>query len=453
MLDQDTITKTDTWLRERRIDDIECMVTDIAGIARGKSMPRIKFIEGLSSGELRVPESIFGLTINGDYAYSDALLETERDVILRPDLATLCTTPWQPEPTAAVICDTVYADDSLVGFSPRTVLKRVLDCYASDGLTPIVAPEFEFYLLNRNEDGVGSEPKPPVGLSGRKETAAAPYSIDSLDEFAPFFDEVYDACEAQHIDVDTLIHEAGTAQYEFNVNHGPALNVADQSFLFKRIIRQVAIRHGMYATFMATPYPDSFGSAMHVHQSVEDTEGRNIFAGPDGENTPVFLSHIAGLQKYLPAAMPLIAPYVNSYRRFALQLSAPTNTHWSRENRSVGLRVPSGPDANRRVENRVAGSDVNPYLAIAVSLACGYLGMRETLEPTPEFVGAAYETQDRALPRHFLESLKILRTCEPLREILGPAFVDIYVEAKEMEYESHSAVINPWDMRHLMLTV
>ncbi len=453
MDDAARIKELDLWLKQEKIDDIECMIADNAGIARGKSMPRVKFIEGLQDRGLRMPETVFGLTITGDYAINDYLSETERDVILKPDLDTVCMTPWQSEPTAAVICDAELEDGSPVEFSPRQVLKRVLKLYEDEGWNPIVAPEFEFYLLERQPD-VEASPVAAIGASGRRDSGSAPFSIDSLDEFSAYFDDVYDACEAQGINVDTLIHEAGPAQFEFNVFHGPALGVADQSFLFKRILRQVAIHHNMFATFMASPYPDSFGSAMHIHQSVESLKtGKNIFADAEGNNTPLFLSHIAGLQKYLQEAMPLIAPFVNSYRRFAMGLSAPTNTHWSRENRSVGLRVPSGTPESRRIENRVAGSDVNPYFAVAVSLACGYLGMKEGLTPSSEFRGSAYDVTSRALPRHFLDGIKIMRKSSALKDVLGEAFIETYLDAKEMEYDSYSSVLSPWETRYLLLTV
>jgi len=453
MVDAARVEELDLWLKQQKIDDIECMIADNAGIARGKSMPRIKFIEGLQNRGLRMPETVFGMTITGDYALNDFLSETERDVILVPDLDTVCMTPWQREPTATVICDAELEDGSPVEFSPRQVLKRVLKLYEDEGWNPIVAPEFEFYLIQRQEE-VEAAPLPPIGASGRRDVGSAPYSIDSLDEFEPYFDDVYDACAAQRINVDTLIHEAGPAQFEFNVFHGPALGVADQSFLFKRILRQVAIRHHMFATFMASPYPDSFGSAMHIHQSIESLEtGKNIFADANGENSELFLSHIAGLQTYLPTAMPLIAPFVNSYRRFAMGLSAPTNTHWSRENRSVGLRVPSGTPESRRIENRVAGSDVNPYFGIAVSLACGYLGMKEGLKPSAEFTGSAYDVTSRALPRHFLDSIKIMRKDSALKDVLGEGFVETYLDAKEMEYDSYSSVLSPWESKYLLLNV
>lgn len=453
MYDANRIEELDKWLKAENIDDIECMVADNAGIARGKSMPRTKFIDGLKTRGLRLPETVFGMTITGDYALNDYLSETERDVVLLPDLDTLCMTPWQPEPTAAVICDCELDNGDPVAFSPRQVLKRVLKLYEDEGWQPIVAPEFEFYLIDRQED-VESSPISPVGMSGRRDSGSAPYSIDSLDEFAPYFDDVYDACLAQRINVDELIHEAGPAQFEFNVVHGPALNVADQSFLFKRILRQIAIRHNMFATFMASPYPDTYGSAMHLHQSVVDLKtGKNIFSNEDGSHSKLFLSHIAGLQTYMHEAMPLIAPFVNSYRRFSLAWSAPTNTHWSRENRSVGLRVPGGAKESRRIENRVSGSDVNPYFAIAASLACGYLGMKAGLEPSPEFKGSAYEARGRSLPSHFLEGLKNMRNSTALKEILGEGFVETYLDAKEMEYDSYSSVLSPWETKYLLLTV
>lgn len=447
------IDEVSNWLKAENIGDIECMFADNAGTARGKSIPRSKFIESLKNRQIRVPETLFGMTITGDFALNDYMSETERDVILEPDLDTICLTPWQSEPTATVICDVMHENGDAVGFSPRQVLQRVLKLYEDEGWQPIVAPEFEFYLLDREAE-VNSVPTPPLGKSGRRDDGASPFSIDSLGEFAPYFTEVYAACKAQKIDVDTLIHEAGPSQFEFNVGHGPALKVADQAFLFKRILKQVAIHHNMFASFMASPYPDNYGSSMHIHQSVVSTEtGKNIFADAGGNDSCIFLNHIAGLQKYLPHAFPLIAPYVNSYRRFSSGLSAPANTHWGRDNRSLGLRVPAGPDAGRRIENRIAGSDVNPYFAIATSLACGYLGMKETLTPSPAFKDAAYDAYGQGLPRHFLDGVKNMRSCDALKEVLGAGFVETYLDAKEMEFENYASVLSPWETKYLLLTV
>jgi len=270
--------------------------------------------------------------------------------------------------------------------APRYVLRRVLDLYEGHGWEPVVAPELEFFLVDPNIDS-DYPLKPPVGRSGRPETGRQAYSIAAVNEFDPLFDDMYSFCDAQDIEIDTLIHESGAAQMEINLLHGYPMSLADQAFLFKRTAREAALRHKMYATFMAKPMAKEPGSAMHLHQSIVDTKTRkNIFSNADGSPSSLFFSHIAGLQKYLPGAMSLFAPNVNSYRRISRYSSAPINVHWGYDNRTAGLRVPmSGPEA-RRVENRVGGADANPYLAIAASLACGYLGMIEGLKarsPSP----------------------------------------------------------------------
>ena len=215
---------------------------------------------------------------------------------------------------------------------------------------------------------------------------------------------MYSFCEAQDIEIDTLIHESGAAQMEINLLHGYPMSLADQAFLFKRTAREAAMRHKMYATFMAKPMAKEPGSAMHLHQSIVDAKTRkNIFSNADGSpSRAVLLGHIAGLQKYLPGAMSLFAPNVNSYRRISRYSSAPINVHWGYDNRTAGLRVPMSGAEARRVENRVGGADANPYLAIAASLACGYLGMIEGLKPSEPIAGSAYDLAI-ALPRTLAE--------------------------------------------------
>jgi glutamine synthetase len=240
---------------------------------------------------------------------------------------------------------------------------------------------------------------------------------------------------------------------EINLLHGYPMSLADQAFLFKRTAREAALRHKMYATFMAKPMAKEPGSAMHLHQSIVDTRTRrNIFSNADGTPSPLFFGHIAGLQKYLPGAMSLFAPNVNSYRRISRYSSAPINVHWGYDNRTAGLRVPmSGPDA-RRVENRVGGADANPYLAIAASLACGYLGMVEGLKPSEPIAGSAYDLAI-ALPRTLAEALRLLRESKPLVDLFGDRFVLAYTAVKEAEYETFAQVISSWEREHLLLNV
>ena len=261
------------WLREHHVTEVECIIADINGIARGKILPAEKFIRSLDDDSLRLPESIFIQTVTGEYPEEDVIDPVDRDIRLRPDANSIRLVPWYPEPTAQVLADCFYHDGSPVEISSRHVLRRVLKLYADKGWEPVVAPELEFFLTKINEDP-DYPLVPPIGRSRRQETARQSFGIDAVNEFDPIFEDVYDWCEAQEIDVDTLTHEAGAAQMEINFNHGNALELADQAFLFKRTLRQAALKHGIYATFMAKPMAGEPGSSMHIHQSVLDRNAR-----------------------------------------------------------------------------------------------------------------------------------------------------------------------------------
>lgn len=441
------------WIKQHAITEVECLVPDMSGIPRGKILPAQKFLGSFTDRGLRIPESIFIQTISGDYPDDeDVTSPANGDVYLRPDASTIRLVPWYEEATAAVIADCVYADDEPVDISPRQVLRRVLKLYEERGWRPIVAPELEFYLVKTNTDP-DYPLEPPIGRSGRPETARQSYGVDAVNEFDPLFEDVYEYCEKQDIDIDTLTHEAGAAQMEINFNHADALDLADQVFLFKRTVRQTALRHKVYATFMAKPMQNEPGSAMHIHQSLVDrVTGENLFATPDGQDTELFLSHIAGLQKYLPAAMPLLAPNINSYRRLLRHSDAPINVQWGRDNRTTGLRVPLSGAPARRVENRLAGADANPYLAIAASLAAGYLGMVEHLEPNDPVEGSAYELA-HTLPRHLSDALYKLSRSRALKQVLGERFVAAFNAVKQAEYDAYLRVISSWEREFLLLNV
>ena len=438
------------WMQARGITEVECMVPDLTGVARGKIVPAKKFFREA----MRLPESIFIQTVTGDWPDDDDSLinPTQIDMELVPDANTVCLVPWAQEPTAQVIHNCFYRDGSSVDLSPRAVLRRVLKQFELQGWEPILAPEVEFYLVKQNVDS-DYPLEPPIGRSGRKETARRSYGIDAVNEFDPVFEEMYDFCEAMELDIDTLIHEEGAGQMEVNFLHGNPLDLADQVFLFKRTMREVALRHGIYATFMAKPMENEAGSAMHVHQSIIDAQTRkNIFSTEDGEPTELFFHYIGGLQKYLPAAMSLMAPNVNSYRRIAKFNAAPINVQWGYDNRTVGLRVPHSSPANRRVENRIIGADCNPYLAFAASLAAGYLGMVQKIKPTEPVSGSAYE-MPYELPRNLLDALALLRSNDALQHVLGERFVRAYTSVKEKEYETFFAVISSWERDFLLLNV
>ncbi|MBD9678548.1 glutamine synthetase [Pseudomonas sp. PDM18] len=449
-----TLDQLSSWLKERKITEVECMIADLTGIARGKIAPTAKF---LNEKGMRLPESVLLQTVTGDYVeddiYYDLLDPADIDMVCRPDENAVFLVPWAIEPTAMVIHDTYDKLGNPIELSPRNVLKRVLQLYADKGWRPIVAPEMEFYLTKRSDDP-DYPLQAPIGRSGRQETGRQSFSIDAANEFDPLFEDMYDWCELQGLDLDTLIHEEGTAQMEINFRHGDALDLADQIVVFKRTMREAALKHNVAATFMAKPMTGEPGSAMHLHQSIVDIKtGKNIFSNADGSMSELFLHHIGGLQKLIPEALPLFAPNVNSFRRFLPDTSAPVNVEWGEENRTVGLRVPDSTPDNRRVENRLAGADANPYLALAASLLCGYIGMVEGLKPSAQVKGRGYERRNLRLPLTIEAALECMEGSKTLEKYLGDKFIRGYVAVKRAEHENFKRVISSWEREFLLLSV
>jgi glutamine synthetase len=443
----ETITQ---FIAHHRIHEVECVIPDMTGIARGKILPKDLF---LSAGEMRLPKSVLLNTVNGQQPDNGPFVgETDPDMVCIPDIRTARVVPWAAEPVAVVIHDCQEFDGSPVVLSPRSVLRHVVSLYEAKGWQPVVAPEMEFYLVARQQNP--HEPlQPPVGRSGKPEAGRQSYSIDAVNDFDPFFMELSQFCEVHRLGVETLIHEAGAGQMEINFSHGDPMDLADRVFLFKRTVRETALRHGIFATFMAKPMEREPGSAMHIHQSILDRDtGKNIFSLDDGTASPHFAHYIGGLQKYVPQVMPMLAPYVNSYRRLSRFMSAPINVQWGHDNRTCGIRIPkSGPDA-RRVENRVPGVDVNPYLAMAATLACGYLGMTEKITPSTPMTSSAWDL-DFELPNHLEDAIRRMRGCEALEKVLFPEFVKAFCAVKELEYATYNRVISSWEREHLLLLV
>ncbi|MXR67966.1 glutamine synthetase family protein [Shewanella insulae] len=443
------------YLKANKITEVECVISDMTGIARGKIAPVDKFIDEKG---MRLPESVLLQTVTGDYVdddlYDSLLDKADIDFVCVPDANAVFMLPWTVEATAQVIHDTFDKMGNPIELSPRNLLKKVLKLYEEKGWKPVVAPEMEFYLTHRNSDP-DMPLMPPIGRSGRKESGRQSFSIDAANEYDPLFEDMYDWCEAQGLDIDTLIHEEGTAQMEINFSHGDPLSLADQVFVFKRTLREAALKHDVCATFMAKPVTDEPGSAMHIHQSVVDTKtGKNIFTNEDGTKSAKFLSYIGGLQKYIPELLPLMAPNVNSFRRFLPGTSAPVNLEWGDENRTCGLRIPESSPQNRRIENRIAGADANSYLAIAATLLCGYMGMVEDVKPSTPVQGRANENrQGISLPLTLEEALAVMSESSAVREYLGDSFTTGYIAVKQADLENFRRVISSWEREFLLLTV
>ena len=266
------------WLKKNKITEVECMIPDNSGIPRGKILPTSKFLNAVSNNGLRLPLGLFKMSVSRSVSYSvdDQLLNpTDGDFILKPDFTTLRKVPWYSEPTAQIICDAVDNKGNEIEVYSRGILKRVLNLYKKKGLRPIVAPEIEFYLVKKNNDP-DIPLESPAGLSGRVEKGNQSYGIDAVNDFDHIIEDLYDYCEAQNLDVETINHEEGPAQMEINFKHGDPLEIADQVFLFKRTLRQAALKHNLFATFMAKPMQNAPGNSMHIHQSILDKKGNSV---------------------------------------------------------------------------------------------------------------------------------------------------------------------------------
>ena len=447
------------WLSDNSITEVECLVPDLGGIARGKILPTKKFIQGLENDSHRLPQSVFIQTISGGYATEDEELPvdvynpTDIDVILRPDLNTIRNVPWYQDPTAQVICDAVNLNGTNVINSSRSVLKKVLKLFDEIGFQPIVSPEVEFYLVKPNPDS-DYPLEVPLGQSGREETGKQAFGIDAVNEFDNLFEDVYNFCEQQNIEIDTINHESGSAQMEINFQHGDPLELADQVFLFKRTLRQAALKHKLYATFMAKPMENQPGSSLHLHQSlIKKKNNKNVFFSKTSTISNIMKNYIAGLQIYTPKLMPIHAPNINSYRRLFATWDAPKNTYWGLGNRSCGFRIPSNEEHSMRIENRISGSDTNPYLVFAANLAAGYLGIKNKLKPTAEMKKSVFGKDKSMLPRNVEEAVSLFENDDQINEVFNQKFVRTIAAIRRVENQAYLKVISSWEREYLLLNV
>ena len=453
------IDKFKAWLNENSITEVECLVPDLGGIARGKIVPTKKFISGLDTDSHRLPQSVFIQTISGGYATEDEELPTDVynptdiDVILRPDINSIRNVPWYEDPTAQVICDAVNLNGTQVINSSRTVLKKILKLYGEIGYLPIISPEVEFYLVKPNQDS-DYPLEVPIGQSGREETGKQAFGIDAVNEFDNLFEDVYNYCEQQNIEIDTINHESGSAQMEINFQHGDPLELADQVFLFKRTLRQAAIKHKLYATFMAKPMENQPGSSLHLHQSlINKKNNKNLFYNKNNTISNLMKNYIAGLQKFTPKLMPIHAPNINSYRRLFATRDAPRNTNWGIGNRSCGFRIPSNEEHSMRIENRISGSDTNPYLVIAANLAAGYLGIKNKMKPTFETKKSVFGQQKSALPKNMEEAISLFEQDKEINDVFNQKFVRTIAAIRRVENQAYLKVISSWEREFLLLNV
>ncbi|NQD94778.1 glutamine synthetase, partial [Pseudomonas sp. CrR25] len=337
-------TSTPTALAEllRGIDEVECVTPDLNGVPRGKVMTAAGFLEGR---RLQLARGVLLQCIMGGYPPARFYGSDDGDLALTAEPSQIHRLPWCDSPRALAICDANELDGHGSGLSTRGLLKQVLARYAAHGWQPVVATELEFFVFAANADP--QQPfQPPVGLDGRREDGGSAFSVSSNNGLRPFFGEVYRCMEALGLPRDTFMHEMGVSQFEINLLHGDPLLLADQTFLFKHLLKEVALKHGLIAVCMAKPLAHTPGSSMHIHQSVvEQASGRNIFSAADGRATPAFHHFIGGQQAALADFTLLFAPHVNSYQRLCHPFASPNNACWSEDNRAAGLRIPASVPA------------------------------------------------------------------------------------------------------------
>ena len=440
-----SLKKVAELINAQNISEIECVFPTINATLRGKVMRGADFAQ---SKELRIARAVILQTINGEYCDEHVIGATDNDTILKPDYATFKQLPWAKN-RGWVLHDCMNFDGTPSAHAPRNVLKNVLVQYENLGLKPVVAPEIEFYLFKHDGlEATGFTP-PSMRGGGVELERQMGYSLNATTEFRDFWQQLQAAFDVLEIRTDTWLHEMAPNQFEINLLHGDALKLADDVVLFKYTLREIAAQYGLSAVFMAKPLADYDGSSMHIHQSIVDAKGSNIFSNSQGLATPAFYAYIAGLQHYMADLMPLMAPYFNSWRRYAPGTQAPVNMQWGHDNRTIGLRVPHSDAASRRVENRFAGSDANPYLAIAATLACGLRGMHEKLTPTAPVDDADGYTFPREIAIGLESAVVQLKNSTHACEMFGNEFIDAFCNVKEIELAHFMYEVCSWDRRYL----
>lgn len=432
------------------IDEIECVTPDLNGVPRGKVMTAEGFLEGR---RLQMARGVLLQCIMGGYPPAKFYGSDDGDLALVPDPGQVHRLPWSDDGRALAICDANELDGRPSALSSRGQLKAVIARYAALGLAPVVATELEFFVFAPNSDP--QQPfQPPVGTDGRRELGHSAFSVSSNNGLRPFFKEVYRCMAALGLPRDTFMHEMGVSQFEINLLHGDALLLADQTLLFKHLLKEVALKHGLIVVCMAKPLARTPGSSMHIHQSlVEVASGRNVFSDEQGLPTETFHHFIGGLQACMADFTALFAPNVNSYQRLCHPYASPNNACWSEDNRAAGLRIPASAPAARRVENRLPGADANPYLAIAASLAAGLYGIEQRLQPSPAIQGEFEVPEHLSLPCTLHAALERLKRSALARELFGGEFIEGYIASKALELSDFFDEITPWERRVLAAQV
>nr|WP_312973590.1 glutamine synthetase family protein [Pseudomonas sp.] len=431
------------------VRSIELMLIDANGIPRGKLLHREELLAIYQNGR-PLPSSILALTVQGEDVEATGLVweVADADCWTYPLPGSLTLQPWRSTPTGQLQVS-MHPTQGLPAApaDPRHALVRVIERLKADGLHPVMAVELEFYLLDKQRDANG-RPQPAVQMNGVRPEAPQVYGVYELEQVQPFLDDLYAACEAQGLPVRTAISEYAPGQLELTLEHRfDALQAVDEGIRYKRLVKGVANRHGLQACFMAKPFGDRAGSGMHMHVSLADEQGNNLYASEDPQGTPLLRHSIGGMMASLLDSLAIFCPNANSFRRFQANSYAPLAKSWGVNNRTVSFRVPGGPAVSRHIEHRICGADANPYLAAAAILAGIHHGIREQIDPGAAIVGNGYEQATEFLPTDWLTALRALEGSTWAREALGEEFLKVFLAIKKTEYRQFMGEVGEQDWR------
>ncbi len=368
------------------------------------------------------------------------------DYVMKPDLSTLRLVPWL-EGTAMVLCDVLdHHTHQEIAHSPRGVLKKQVARARAMGFQPMMATELEFFLFGESYETLrrgGYRDLAPISSYNQD------YHIFQTTKEEDVMRAVRNGLYGAGIPVENSKGEAETGQEEINVRYSDALDTADNHVILKNGCKEIAWQKGKALTFLAKWHHDKAGSSAHVHQSLATLEGQPVFYDPEADYgmSETMRHYCAGLLTYAPEMSYFLAPYVNSYKRFQKGTFAPTRTVWSIDNRTAGFRLCGEGTKAVRMECRVGGSDLNPYLGMAALLAAGLRGIEEKLELEPPLSGDAYTADDsRGIPSTLTAAAETLRKSAMLREAFGEAVIDHYHRAALWELEEHERVVSDWEL-------
>ena len=447
--------KARAWLAAHGdVRAVDLLLPDLMGIPRGKRVT-VAELEGVHRDGLLLPASMFALDVLGGTVQSTGLGfdEGDADRVCLPLPGSLACVPWLGDHVAQMQV-AMYDHDRTPFFGdPRHVLESVVARFRELGLRPVMAVELEFYLVDRERTADGRAQPPRQPRSGRREDRTQINSMAELDEYSDVIAAIAEAAARQELPTGTVLAEYGPGQFEVNLHHvDDALLACDHAIRLKRLVRGVALQHGMEATFMPKPYRDHAGSGAHLHVSLVDDAGRNVFAADDPAGSPLLRQAIGGLVATINDTMAVCAPTANSYRRFQPEAYVPLNPSWSVNNRGVAFRVPHGPPAGRRVEHRVAGADANPYLLSAMVLAGMHHGLARRLDPGPVLAGNAYRDTTPTIPLTWAEALTAFEQSAFAREYLGERFATLYARTRRGEMQDFASYVTPLEYSWYLTT-